>query len=384
MPTVFANSRSVVHKGDGLTNVCAPPDVCKTPGPPTGPVPVPYVNVAQDAMLAEGTKKVSVEGNPVAIASSNISMSSGNEPGSAGGLISAKIKGKAGWLSASPDVTFEGKGVVRFLDAIQHNGNTYNAAFAQQGGPGGTGWAYGDDAPCRRCSRSTDDHRIHETPNANAEALALIDELDNQILLQLAVNVLRQQLNSRGRLKQLNAYMVGVGICGCTPPHAFVACSGPPTPGFTTAVANRRAAVGARFGGYSDVFAAGAAASRPFQPTGLQQVVLNALPPAQQVWECAAPQILFGAKRAGHSIRAMSEVWYAPQRQVPNWPPGNVDYYMGNARGIPYTDDSPDLPLVPNAWNPWPFAHQQTAPSCDKCKKLLPEMNCPNDARIHC
>jgi len=37
--TVFANGRSIVHKGDGPTNTSAPPDVCKTPTP-GGPVPI--------------------------------------------------------------------------------------------------------------------------------------------------------------------------------------------------------------------------------------------------------------------------------------------------------------------------------------------------------
>jgi hypothetical protein len=48
MPTVFANMRSITHQGDGFTQTCAVPDVCKTPTP-AGPVPIPYVNVAMDA-----------------------------------------------------------------------------------------------------------------------------------------------------------------------------------------------------------------------------------------------------------------------------------------------------------------------------------------------
>ncbi len=52
MATVFANSRSIVHKGDGQVNVAAPPDVCKTPSP-AGPVPIPYVNVAKTSDLAK-------------------------------------------------------------------------------------------------------------------------------------------------------------------------------------------------------------------------------------------------------------------------------------------------------------------------------------------
>ena len=51
MATVFANGRSIVHKGDGQTNVGAIPDVCKTPSP-GGPVPIPYVNTAMNSNLA--------------------------------------------------------------------------------------------------------------------------------------------------------------------------------------------------------------------------------------------------------------------------------------------------------------------------------------------
>jgi uncharacterized Zn-binding protein involved in type VI secretion len=159
MGTVYANGRSVAHKGDGETNVCAPPDACKTPSP-GGPVPVPYVNVACDADLANGTKQVKVEGNPAAIEGAEISTSTGDEPGTVGGLVSSKFKGKAAWLSASDDVLFEGKGVVRFLDTLQHNGNTYNSAFIEKGQ---TGLAYGDDEPCEACTKGLESHRVHET-----------------------------------------------------------------------------------------------------------------------------------------------------------------------------------------------------------------------------
>jgi hypothetical protein len=106
-------------------------------------VPIPYVNVARDGDLAKGSKSVSIEGNPVALKDSNLSTSSGDEPGTAGGgLISSKTKGKMTWASASIDVKFEGKGVVRFLEPTQHNGNTFNTTLIQQGGPN---VAYGDD-----------------------------------------------------------------------------------------------------------------------------------------------------------------------------------------------------------------------------------------------
>ena len=130
MPTVFANGRSILHAGDGLQHVSTLPDVCKTPSP-GGPVPVPYVNVAATADLAKGTKRVKIGGKSVALASSHLSTSVGDEPGTAGGgLASSKTKGKMTWGSASADVKFEGKGVVRFGDVISHWIRTFRLWFA--------------------------------------------------------------------------------------------------------------------------------------------------------------------------------------------------------------------------------------------------------------
>lgn len=161
MTKVFANGRSILHAGDGLKHTAAAPDVCKTPSP-GGPIPVPYVNVASDSDLAEGTKTVHIEGNSVAISSSNLSTSMGDEPGTAGGgLISSKTKGKLTWGACSIDVKFEGKGVVRFMDATLHNGNSFNTAFMSQGG---TGFAYGDDfeGVCPICQKDPDKHAVLE------------------------------------------------------------------------------------------------------------------------------------------------------------------------------------------------------------------------------
>ncbi|MFY0533041.1 PAAR-like domain-containing protein [Nannocystis pusilla] len=123
---------------------------------------MPYVNAAQDSQLAGGSKRTAIEGNAIALASSNLRTSTGDEPGTAGGgLMSNKVKGKLTWGSSSPDVLVEGKGVVRFMDVTQHNGNSFNTAFMEQGG---TGFAYGDDfereCPCaRRARRATRSRR---------------------------------------------------------------------------------------------------------------------------------------------------------------------------------------------------------------------------------
>ena len=91
--TVTVNSpNTLVHAGStGQSPVF--PDVCKTPSP-GGPIPIPYVNIAMDSQLAEGSTKTKIEGNPIALESSNISTSSGDEPGTAGGIMSSKFKGK--------------------------------------------------------------------------------------------------------------------------------------------------------------------------------------------------------------------------------------------------------------------------------------------------
>jgi|GEM_PF-3145756 len=173
MSKVFANGRSVIHKGSGNTHTSAAPDVCKVPTP-GGPVPTPFVNSAQDAMLTKGSKSVTIGGHPVALTDSELSISSGDEPGTAGGLISSKFKGKMAWGSGSVDVKVEGKGVVRFLDVTLHNGNTFNTTFISAGG---TGLAYGDDTQCTACDKPVDDHRVMETPDAVAHVEAIFAEL---------------------------------------------------------------------------------------------------------------------------------------------------------------------------------------------------------------
>jgi hypothetical protein len=137
VPRVYANSRSIIHKGDGLVQTAVAPDVCKTPSP-GGPIPVPYPNVAMDSDLDGAAETVLIEGNPTATKRSNLMVSTGDEAGSAGGgIISSKIKGKMTWTDASPDVKAEGDGVVRFLDPTMHNGNASNAPGLNKGAPTG-------------------------------------------------------------------------------------------------------------------------------------------------------------------------------------------------------------------------------------------------------
>ena len=64
--TVNVNNLSVVHQGSNGLATASAPDVCKTPSP-TGPVPMPYPNIAKSSDLALGTVTVSVDGNKIAL-----------------------------------------------------------------------------------------------------------------------------------------------------------------------------------------------------------------------------------------------------------------------------------------------------------------------------
>jgi hypothetical protein len=118
--TVGVNSRTVVHKSsNGVTIVF--PDVCKTPSP-AGPVPIPYPNIAKSSDTADGSKKVTCDGNSIMLQGSNFSTSVGDEAGTAGGgIVSNTTKGKAEFVSYSFDVKVEGKSVPRQLDPMIHN-----------------------------------------------------------------------------------------------------------------------------------------------------------------------------------------------------------------------------------------------------------------------
>ncbi|WAS95632.1 DUF4150 domain-containing protein [Nannocystis punicea] len=159
MSEVHANGRSILHKGDGLTQISGPPDVCKTPSP-GGPVPIPYPNIAMDSDLAQATKAVKIGGNPVAHEGSNLRTSTGDEAGTAGGgIMSSKTKGKLTFGSSSIDVKFEGKGVARFMDVTHHNGNTFNTSLVAKGEVG-----YGDDPidgeECIICEEAKSKHKL--------------------------------------------------------------------------------------------------------------------------------------------------------------------------------------------------------------------------------
>jgi hypothetical protein len=119
MPTVFVNCRGVAHKGSGGMSPVFP-DVCKTPTP-GGPVPIPYPNVGKSSDTTSGPTSVKTDGQMPMTQGAKYMMTSGDEAGSVGGVVSGKVKGPCEFMLYSFDVKFEGKNVCRLGDQLFHN-----------------------------------------------------------------------------------------------------------------------------------------------------------------------------------------------------------------------------------------------------------------------
>jgi cobalamin biosynthesis Mg chelatase CobN len=60
------------------------PDVCETPSPPAGPIPIPYPNIAKSSDSSSASKTVKTEGKMVS-AKENFEKSVGDEAGTSDG-----------------------------------------------------------------------------------------------------------------------------------------------------------------------------------------------------------------------------------------------------------------------------------------------------------
>ncbi len=117
--TVFVNGRGVAHQtSGGLSTVF--PDVCKTPSP-AGPVPIPYPNVGKAADTSAGPSSVTVDGSMPMVKDAKYALTSGDEAGSAGGVLSGVFAGEAEFSMYSFDVKLEGRNVCRLGDPLMHN-----------------------------------------------------------------------------------------------------------------------------------------------------------------------------------------------------------------------------------------------------------------------
>jgi hypothetical protein len=103
------------------------PDVCKTPAPPAPFVPIPYPNFAMANQADGGTcsSKVKIDGQPTIVKGTEITMSTGDEGGTAGGgVVSSKFKGPALYKKGSGKVKCEGKELCHLTSITAQNGGS--------------------------------------------------------------------------------------------------------------------------------------------------------------------------------------------------------------------------------------------------------------------
>jgi hypothetical protein len=123
---VQANGLFIASKGPEGKSIAAFPDVCMSPpGPPAGPVPLPYPNTALAGDMGPGSASVKAAGRAIMLQDTSfIAKSTGDEAATASfgaGVVSHTIQGKAYPQTFSPNVKIEGKGVIRSLDLVTHN-----------------------------------------------------------------------------------------------------------------------------------------------------------------------------------------------------------------------------------------------------------------------
>ncbi|HEX6810290.1 MAG TPA: PAAR-like domain-containing protein [Planctomycetota bacterium] len=103
------------------------PDVVKIPAPPAPFAPAPFPNMADLTQANGGTcsSKVKILNKEVCTTKTEISMSSGDEAGTAGGgMISSKIKGPALFKKGSSKVKVEGAPIVHLTSMTALNGGS--------------------------------------------------------------------------------------------------------------------------------------------------------------------------------------------------------------------------------------------------------------------
>lgn len=125
---------SASTNGGGQCALPGPLDVCKMP--PFG-VPAPLPNFAAPAQASGGTcsGKVLILNKKTCVKGTKISMSSGDEPGVMGGVVSGGIKGPCTYKAGSSKVRAEGKGVAHLCAQTAHNGSNANAPAGLQVAP---------------------------------------------------------------------------------------------------------------------------------------------------------------------------------------------------------------------------------------------------------
>ena len=109
------------------------PDVCKVPPA----VPTPFPNIAQcaDAIAGTCTQRVKIRNKPVILEATQIACSSGDEPGSALGVVSGTVASIVTYKTGSDYAIFEGRRGSTQTNPTAHNGPNANQPIGQEVAP---------------------------------------------------------------------------------------------------------------------------------------------------------------------------------------------------------------------------------------------------------
>ncbi|MEM9194159.1 MAG: PAAR-like domain-containing protein [Myxococcota bacterium] len=113
------------------------PDVCKVPAPPAPPVPTPFPNIANLPMANPGTctKLVKIMNMPVVTVATQVPLSSGDEAGVAGGLVSGVNMNACTFKMGSIKLYIEGNAAITQLKTSGHNGSNANQPMGMVASP---------------------------------------------------------------------------------------------------------------------------------------------------------------------------------------------------------------------------------------------------------
>jgi hypothetical protein len=99
---------------------------------------MPYPNIAMCMQASGESAKVKISGAWALTVSSKIPMSTGDEPGVAGGVVSGGFKGEVQYKKGSGKVKIEGKAAVYVTSMTGHNGSNANMPAGLQAAPSQT------------------------------------------------------------------------------------------------------------------------------------------------------------------------------------------------------------------------------------------------------
>lgn len=125
---------------NGGGQAMAMPDVCQVPAPPGPPVPTPFPNIAMLNQASGSTcsSRVRIANRKVCTVQTEIPRTSGDEAGTAKGVMSGTQMDKAVFRSGVSNVQVEGHDIAVHLRPTAHNGSNGNAPAGAHASPSQT------------------------------------------------------------------------------------------------------------------------------------------------------------------------------------------------------------------------------------------------------